>query len=232
MRAIWNVDDGHFAQESRLCGEASFAQYVFTDGSARKISQEMCAGRGFTVMKSNQSRDEIPMVQIAEGGEYCVGAIHATKNTAEMRALIEALFWLNIFVEQDNLPIFSNVMITVDSLYVKGLIDEKFVAGENRALATLLCHMWTVTKNKLQLHIRWVRGRTGDVGNSIADEVADVGTRLEAQHGQWKRVQPMGEWEEDVFKSKDVEFTKRSNTVECVKWCSARHRKIISPSTG
>ena len=27
-------------------------------------------------------------------------------------------------------------------VYLKWLIDEKFVARENRALATLLCHMW------------------------------------------------------------------------------------------
>ena len=116
-----------------------------------------------------------------------------------LQALIEALFWLNSCVEQDNLPIFSKVTITVDSLYVKGLIDEKFVAREHRAMATLLCHMWKVTKKKLQLHIRWVRGHTGDVGNPIRDELADVGTRLEAQHHWWKRVQPMGEWQEDVF---------------------------------
>ena len=66
-----------------------------------KISRkEMCAGLGFTAMKSYQNRDEVPMVeacgpvQIAEGGEYYVGAISATNNTAGMQALIEALFWL------------------------------------------------------------------------------------------------------------------------------------------
>ena len=168
---------------------ASFALYLFTDGSARKISRkETCAGWDSTAMRSYRNRDEVLLVeacgpvQTAAGGEFYVGAICATNNTAEMQALIEVLFWLNSRVEQDDLPIFSEVMITVDSLYVKGLIDEKFVARENRALATLLCHMWKVTKKKLQLHIRWVRGHTGDVGNSIA------GTRLEAQHRWWKRV--------------------------------------------
>ena len=39
------------------------------------------------------------------------------------------------------------------------------------------------------------------MGNSIADELADLGTRLEAQHRWWKRVQPMGEWE-DGFPAK------------------------------
>ena len=75
-----------------------------------------------------------------------------------MQAVIEAFFWLNSCVEKLDLPIFSKVMMTVDSLYVKGLIDEKFVARESGALATLLCHVWKVTGKKLQHHIRWVRG--------------------------------------------------------------------------
>ena len=69
-------------------------------------------------------------------------------------------------------------MVPVDSFFVKRRIDEKFVARENRALAILLCHMWKVTKKKLQLYIRLVHGHTGAVGNSIADELADLGTRL------------------------------------------------------
>ena len=75
-----------------------------------------------------------------------MGATRATNNTAEMQALIEALFWLSNCVEQKRLPSSSKVMTTVDSLYVKGLIDEKFVARESRALAMLLYHMWKVTK--------------------------------------------------------------------------------------
>ena len=111
-----NVDDGHLAQESRHSDEGVFALYVFTDGSARKTSRkETCAGWGFTAMKSYQNRDEVPMVeacgpvQTAEGEEYCVGASRATNNTAEMQALIEALFWLNSCVEQKGLPSSSKV---------------------------------------------------------------------------------------------------------------------------
>ena len=48
-----------------------------------------------------------------------MGATRATNNTAEMQALIEALFSLNMCVEK-RLPFSSKVMITVDSLYVKG----------------------------------------------------------------------------------------------------------------
>ena len=66
-------------------------------------------------------------VQTAEGGEYCVGAVCVTNNTAEMQALIEALFWLNNCAEHKGLQSSSNLMITVDSLYVKGLTDDQFV---------------------------------------------------------------------------------------------------------
>ena len=52
-------------------------------------------------------------VQTAEGEEYCVEATRAKNNTAEIQALIEALFWLNSCVEQKGLPSFSKVMITV-----------------------------------------------------------------------------------------------------------------------
>ena len=214
VHAFLNMDDRHLAQESRHSDEGPFAQYVFTDGSARKTSrQETCAGKVFTAMKSYQNWDDIPFVeacgpvQIAEGEEYCAGATHATNNTAEMQALIEALFWLNSCVEQQGLPSFSKVMITEDSLYVKGFIDEKFVARENRALAILLCHMWRVTKRRLQLHIRCVRGLVTWVILSLMSS-----TRLEA-HRWWKRAQPMGRLGGRRLLCKDIESTKRNNTV-------------------
>ena len=99
--------------------------------------------------------------QTIEGGECAEGGTRATKNTAEMQALIEALFWLNTCAEHKGLPSSSKVMMTVDSLYVKGLIDEKFVAKENRTLATLLYHLWKVTQKKLKLQIRWSHRRRG-----------------------------------------------------------------------
>ena len=58
----------------------------------------------------------------------------------EMQGLIEALFWLYTCEEQGVLQASSAVMITVDSLYVKVLVDDKFVAREHRVLATQLCH--------------------------------------------------------------------------------------------
>ena len=93
-------------------------------------------------------------------------------------------------------------MIIVDSLYVKGLIDQKFTVRENKAIAMLLCHLWKVVRNKVSINIRWVRGHSGDAGNIIADELTDLGARLDDKHRWWKRMQPMGDWEESSFQTK------------------------------
>ena len=63
-----------------------------------------------------------------------------------MQGVIEALFWLNTCVERGTLHADADVLFTVDSRCVKGLIEEKFTARENEVLATLLGHMWKVTK--------------------------------------------------------------------------------------
>ena len=120
-------------------------------------------------------------VQISKGENFYIGATRVTNNTAEMQGVIEALFWLNTCVERGTLHADYDVLITVDSLCVKGLIDEKFIARENRVLATLLCHLWKVTNQRIRLDIRWICGHSGDVGNGTADRLADAGARQETQ---------------------------------------------------
>ena len=117
---------------------------------------------------------------------------------------------LNSCVERGTLHADDDVLITVDSLYVKGLIDEKIVPRENRVLATLLCHIWKVTKQRLRLHIRWKRGHS--VGNGIADRLADAGTRQELQHRWWRWCPLSGGWDEEGF-IKRVVSIQRETTV-------------------
>ena len=105
-------------------------------------------------------------------------------------------------------------MITVDSLYVKELIVEKFVARENNSIAMLLSHLCKVVRNKVSLNIRWGRGHSGNAGTTIADELADLGTRLDENHRWWKRAQPMGDWDESTFQAKLKKLEKEKNT-EC-----------------
>ena len=63
-------------------------------------------------------------VQISKGETFYIGATRVTNNTAEMQGVIEAPFWLNTCVERRTLHATNDVLITIDSLYVKELIDE------------------------------------------------------------------------------------------------------------
>ena len=163
--------------------------FIFTDGSARKVSRNLSyAGWGCTVVENHQNGERTPIVsacgpvQTKEDVEFSVGATRSTNNTAEMQALIEALYWLNSGIEDKSIPDYKIVMVTVDSLYVKGLIEQKFTSRENKAIALLLCHLWKVVSSKVNIKIRRVHGHTGDARNTIADELADLGTRLDGKH--------------------------------------------------
>ena len=59
-------------------------------------------------------------VQINTGENFYIGATRVTNNTAEMQGVIEALLWLNMCVERETLHANNDVLITVDSLCVKG----------------------------------------------------------------------------------------------------------------
>ena len=56
-------------------------------------------------------------------------------------------------------------------------MKNKFGGTGKRVLATLLATY--VTRDKTQaMHLRWVRGHRGVVGNVVADRLAECGTRL------------------------------------------------------
>ena len=93
-----------------------------------------------------------------------VGATRATINTAEI---------------QDSSRRSSGWTLVWSSIDHGG---NKFVARENKVLATLLRHMWRLTKKRLQLHIQWVRGHKGK-----RYSWSDCGTRSEMEHLWWKR---------------------------------------------
>ena len=108
VRAFLNADDRRCAQESRHSDEGLFCTVRFSlMDQLEMFRDEKSVQAGVSQqVRSHQNRDEVPMVeacgpvQTAEGAEYFVGALRATNNTAEMQALIEALFWLNSCVER------------------------------------------------------------------------------------------------------------------------------------
>ena len=71
--------------------------------------------------------------------------------------------------------------------------------------------MWKVTKRRPRLNIRWLCGHSGDVGNGIADRLADEVTRRELKHRSWRRC-PLRGWDEEGFIKKIVSI-ERETTV-------------------
>ena len=51
-----------------------------------------------------------------EDAEFWVGATRATNNTAEMQALIGALYWLNSGIEDKSVSDDMKIIVTVESL--------------------------------------------------------------------------------------------------------------------
>ena len=95
---------------------------------------------------------------------FNVGATRAANNTGEMQGVFEAPLWLKTCVEQD-----SAVMIAEDSLHVKGLVGDKFVArGKQGARYTAATHVASDGCNSTF---------AGCVENTIADRLAECGTQ-------------------------------------------------------
>ena len=134
-----NVGSGHFVQEPRLSDNASFALYIFPDGSDRDVSRrEKCAGWCFTAMKKLPRPGDKPTVeacgpvQTNTAERLYIGATRVTNNTAEMQGVIEALFRLNTCVEEGACPpCHQRRADHGGSLYVKGLI-EKEIRGQRK----------------------------------------------------------------------------------------------------
>ena len=130
--------------EPRLSDDSFFALFMFIGGSARDLQRERSYARWFAAVTAYQAENNSwrPMDQYNHQQKVPSTLVpHAPQTTlGEMQGLIEALFWLNTRVEQGILQVYSAEMITVDSLYVKGLEGNKFVAREIGVLAALLRH--------------------------------------------------------------------------------------------
>ena len=117
----------------------------------------------------------------------------------------------------------------MDSLHVKGLIDVKFVAREKQGncLASLPLVEGGEEEGEVW-SIRWVRGHTGDVGNAMADELGDMGTRPEEVNRWWKRVQPMGHCDALTFRKKLENGKERTSEQWCFECTVGRRRELSS----
>ena len=135
-----------FGLELRLCEISSFALYVCTDGSARTRREHR------TAMKKRPRCGDKPMIEACGPVQIKKrrGVLHRCNKSHEQhsgnagghRSSVLA----ELVCERGALQLDADVLFTVDSRHVKGLIEEIFTARENRVLATLLGHVWKVTK--------------------------------------------------------------------------------------
>ena len=108
------------------------------------------------------------------------------------------------------------------------------MARENRALAILLCHMWKVTKKKLQLHTRWVR-----VGTLVTWEIPLLTSLRIWEHtsGSTSSMVEASSTDERLggrrLPSKDIVSTKGTTPCEHalrIQWSGVVHFPRIDPT--
>ena len=136
-----------------------------------------------------------------------IGSERWTNNTAEMSAAVEFLLWLlsntespnPVIVPYTSTSLTATVILHTDSRYVMGIVLGKFRARENIHLATLLRHLWRRASRIFNLHIVWVKGHSGDVGNDLADECARFGGDAGKQAEWWDRPFVLSDWGSDIF---------------------------------
>ena len=97
-----------------------------------------------------------------------------SNNTAEMQAVIETLLFLLAQVESDSpqVKVGESVVIHSDSKYVIELIMHGSRSKLNIVMRDFLSHLWKQTGVAFDMHIRWIRGHTKDIGNEMADKHA------------------------------------------------------------
>ena len=146
---------------------------IDTDGGTRLADGEKLAGWG-AVARYPHGRTDIlsgPIIT-AEAHLTCAGARTHFNNTAEISAMIEALFFLGRHgpVARD-----ANSCIFYDSKHAVGICLGTVQARTHVQLA-LACHQALLQiQHRLRFTMQHVYGHTGNVGNECADHAAARG---------------------------------------------------------
>ena len=72
----------------------------------------------------------------------------------------------------------AKIVIHSDSTYVVESIRSGSRAASNELIRDYLIHLWKRTREAYDIEIVWVRGHDSDVGNELADKLADEGARI------------------------------------------------------
>ena len=209
---------------SGICdADGSNAWHLWCDGGTRtapllghrKRRVTIGAGWGFCLFPKGchtpTTRDEAilsqrgPVVLNAESKLF-TGATRLTNNTAEMSALIEVCwFLLTIHTPHPSsvnrrrhvtMRTGDKVIIHPDSKYAMGIAQGLFFPRENVLMAKLLRHLYGVVQRVFDVSLSWTKGHDGDLGNMLADSLANEGCVSELQND--RDFMP-SEWDAEEF---------------------------------
>ena len=100
-----------------------------------------------------------------------------TNNTAEIQAIIEALFFVLAQLDEAE-PLIrprEPIVIHSDSRYAVDIIRNGSRSTTNSAIRNIMIHLWKRTREAYDVRIEWVRGHSMNVGNELADKLAGEG---------------------------------------------------------
>ena len=142
--------------------------HVYTDGSA--VLEDPSAGWGAAWWVRGQCYESFGPVEVNPNSEDFIGAERLTNNTGELSAVARVL---TTVAAVQHLP--STLIIHYDSQYAANVTQGLWSVRRNRCLAGLARKKYCEVKQKCQIEWRWIKGHSGNMGNELADRLADRG---------------------------------------------------------
>jgi len=180
------------AKRRRMMPEAMvYDYYVFLDGSCpnnRNVTVNNRAGFGVAIFANNSRLDDTPenrkviqveanLVEKLHGpvvsdkfSDFFIGSEKGSNNTGELSGLVESLLWLIEFAAG------KNALLMYDSGYAAKACCGRNKIEKNRELATFGKYLYhTARGTGIILNLEHVKGHSNNVGNDLADRLANEG---------------------------------------------------------
>lgn len=122
---------------------------------------------GFTTLKINEMLKDLPVIDLAYGGTY-----NTTNNIMEMTAMFEALKWVSNNPGEYTLISDSQLVIKGINEWLPGWKSRQFKEIKNQKLWMDISKLCDTLPS---LNFVWVKGHAGNLGNELADRLANRG---------------------------------------------------------